>query len=514
MTWLDDRRAVSLMAALFFFLWLLYGVPLQNLAYDPSFYYAHVRSPLLDGDLDFSNEGQPEELVRFRTSTGLVASLWSCGPAIAWLPFFLTAHLITLAGGAPTDGYSSLYLTMTALGSAIWGMAGVFGCYALARRVAMPLPALAATIGIWLASPLFFFMYRIPLYAHAPTVALAAAILLVWSFGRERTDSYWMWLLLGLLIGLAATMRWQNGLYVLIVPFALRRMAWRDIAIRLSLAAIGIVIGFAPQLMVWWRLYHQFIALPQGSDFLRWWNPVIRPLLFGTNRGLFVWQPITMLGMAGLALLAWRDRRLGLALGIVIGLELYLNSIVRDWWGGGGYGPRRFDWLLPPLALGAAGAFTAIWRNRGARITSLAAIAVLVFHQLGLAQAYYYRILPGGTPFPIDDYDNGRVLSWSLFTDVFTGTLAHPAFLVLTGASVWSSVPPLLPGIVQGRLAGADLRASVIAAALALALIMLIMRILRLKPSDVRFERVFRNSSLAIIAVSSFMTALFLGVGP
>src|SRR6266542_6908701 len=92
------RRGLNLLGGVFLILWMLYGVPLQNLNWDPSFYYAHVRSPLIDGDLDFSNDGLPPSLVARHTRTGLAPSIWSAGPALVWAPFFLLAHAVTLAG--------------------------------------------------------------------------------------------------------------------------------------------------------------------------------------------------------------------------------------------------------------------------------------------------------------------------------------------------------------------------------------------------------------------------------
>jgi hypothetical protein len=94
------RAVLAILGCIFLVLWLLYGVPLQNLSWDPSLYYAHVRSPLIDGDLDFRNDGLPPSLVAWHTRTGLALSIWSAGPALVWAPFFLLAHAATLAGRA------------------------------------------------------------------------------------------------------------------------------------------------------------------------------------------------------------------------------------------------------------------------------------------------------------------------------------------------------------------------------------------------------------------------------
>lgn len=76
-----DRRALAILATVFVALWVLYGVPLQDRNFDPSFYYAHIASPVIDGDLDFADDGQPDFLLG-RSPTGLTTSIWSAGPAV------------------------------------------------------------------------------------------------------------------------------------------------------------------------------------------------------------------------------------------------------------------------------------------------------------------------------------------------------------------------------------------------------------------------------------------------
>jgi hypothetical protein len=481
----NDRRAILALGLAFIALWIVYGVPLQNLAYDPSFYYAHIRSPVIDGDLDFANESIPQELVATKTRTGLVPSLWSAGPGLAWSPFFLAAHLLTLSANSvgiplPADGYSPLYLTLVALGSAFIGWLGVVCCYALARTVAEPMPSLIAALSAWIATPLFFFMFRIPLYAHAPTVALIAAAMLVWLHVLKNPYNLWRWFLLGLLIGLAALMRWQNALFAVLVPFALplqdRKAShfWPDNLRRIALAAIGALIGFSPQVAVWQRLYGQPFALPQGGDFFHWLSPAIFPILLGSNRGVFVWMPIALIGLLGLAAYTRGNPRAGGALFLVAALETYLNSVAGDWWGGGGFGPRRFDWLIPMLALGLATLLQRHWRQRVLRSALMVVCAASVFLHLALAQAYYYRILPNGQPFPIAEYDHGLPLPAGFFSEVVVGTIMHPGFLVQVSSSIWSKATPMLESVLRaarGAIFDAQFAASLLAALMAVVLI-------------------------------------------
>jgi hypothetical protein len=125
-------------------------------------------------------------------------------------------------------------------------------------------------------------------------------------------------------------------------------------------------------------------------------------------------------------------------------LETYLNSIVTDWWGGGGFGPRRFDWFLPIAVLGIALVFEAIWTSRLARALIWMLLTGLCLYQLALAQAHYYRVLPEQKPFPIADYDTGQPLSRAFFAQAVFGSIREPAFLIETIPTIWGdAVPPL-----------------------------------------------------------------------
>ena len=82
----------------------------DEMAWDGTFYYAHVRSAVLDGDLRLGNdlalayEAHPNphfEAQRFETvltPTGRVGNLFAIGTAFLWLPWFtLVVGLARLA---------------------------------------------------------------------------------------------------------------------------------------------------------------------------------------------------------------------------------------------------------------------------------------------------------------------------------------------------------------------------------------------------------------------------------
>src|SRR5690606_7901633 len=135
---------------------------------DGNGYYAWLRSPLIDGDVDFGNEylhadplfrsafvdetGAPTPAMR--TPTGKVENQWSIGPALLWAPAFGVAHLAARAGVAPADGLSPPYLWLTAMSTAIYGFIAVLLGIDLSRRFGFQGTSVLAGAAVLFASSL------------------------------------------------------------------------------------------------------------------------------------------------------------------------------------------------------------------------------------------------------------------------------------------------------------------------------------------------------------------------
>jgi hypothetical protein len=87
--------------------------PTDNWSWDPSFYYAQLRSPIIEHDLDFRNETVTGGIVTRYTEKGLQGSAWPIGPGILWSPFFLVAHgLVAVMAPAYATGFSFPYIAL------------------------------------------------------------------------------------------------------------------------------------------------------------------------------------------------------------------------------------------------------------------------------------------------------------------------------------------------------------------------------------------------------------------
>lgn len=410
---LPERRAGVLIAAIALLFAAAYGSSLvllpkpdgRVLIGDALHHYVQLRSAVFDGDLHFRNEyirmyrlqgGEPDtEWVYEDTSTGHVRNLMPVGPALLWAPLFLVvtgcAALANAIGwGYPLDGYGRLFQATAGLSGIAAAAIGIWLSWLASRRVFSARAAIWACIALWLASSALYYSVISPTYSHAASLLVNGAFWYAWLRLRDASHVR-RYLVLGVLTGLAALMRWQD--VILIIPVALeltaaavsRRIGLGRAAGLLLLAACGAAIAFLPQMVVWGVLYGRPLAIPQGPAFMRWTEPALLSVLFSDWHGLFTWTPLVAVAVAGMVPLARRDPALAVAGGVVLGLSWYVNAAVADWWAGEAFGARRFISCVPVLALALA-ALIDRWAPSPRQIA--AATAVVVAHTFLLLVQY------------------------------------------------------------------------------------------------------------------------------
>jgi hypothetical protein len=401
-----ERRLPATWTAL-----LLLGLPAlaqlhlagARLSGDGIMYYVYVRSLVEDGDLDFTNEyahyGRLDrEDLRVPTVTGYRRSIFAVGPGLAWTPFFLAGEALARAQrwlgiDADLSGYGPLHVNAVALGSFVYGFAAVLLVHAVLRRHFRAGVAFAAAVLTWAATFLHWYMVHQPTMSHAVSAFAAALVLWLWDGRREdRTPAGHAGL--GLALGLAMCIRWQNALFALLPAYDLarrarRREGRRTVAAEAGALAAFLVLGALPQMWAWNAIYGAWILPhpPHGADFLRLGHPFLSQTLFSSRHGLLSWTPVLWAGYLGFLPLLRRRPALGLPLLAPLLAMTYVNACSGDWWAGGSFSNRRFDGLLPALACGLAASLEAlrVWVRRQPRGAVALAVAPLLGWNAALA---------------------------------------------------------------------------------------------------------------------------------
>jgi hypothetical protein len=390
---------------------LLLTLPLANpyLRGEGNGHYAYLTSVLVDGDLHFEDEyrrGDPD----FVTSTfrradghlwpplavpsGYVRNQWPAGAAVLWAPAFLQVHalavLLRAMGAAVTaDGYALAYRIACAVATAAYAALGLLLAARLAARRTTAAAAVAAAAAVWLGTSLPVYMYFLPFYGHALASFVAALFLFWWLERRpERTRDWLVW---GVVAGLLVAVDHFAAPLLLVAALecAMRRDGWALAARRAAAFAAGTVLGALPELAAKWVLHGSPLRSGRLTHFY-WDAPRLLETGFATQHGLFLWTPLVLAAVVGLALLAWRAPRVGGPLLAAFAGCYYLVACYELWHGSSSFGNRFFVPLTPVFVIGLAVLLDALLRAlrrlpRPARAAALAApVALLVLWNAGL----------------------------------------------------------------------------------------------------------------------------------
>jgi len=396
------RRADALLLALLA-VWLVdrgLSAPIE-VEGDGVGYYAYLRSPLMDRDLDFTNEfelGPEQPWTGKKTRIGRLTNPFSIGPALIWSPFFAGGWLGTeLAHAAGYDvdrtGYGGAVVTASAGATWLVGLCGIVLVYRLLLATHRRPVALVAAVAATLGSPLTFYLSFAPFYSHAH--AFFAVALYLYCCVRLARGGALAWLGIGLAGGLVAITRWQDAVFWIVpaihlaTEIARARLAPRAIAAALGRGAmflLGAAVLVAPQLAVFQVLNGDWLAVPQGKSFISIVPQHLGSVLFSWFHGLYSWTPLLALATIGLVMAARARRPWAAALLVAFLLQLWVNAGLWQWWAGHAFGARRFVSAVPLLAVGLAELYA--WcaaRVSARRLVVIASLACLAWtHMLAV----------------------------------------------------------------------------------------------------------------------------------
>jgi hypothetical protein len=346
--------------AFFLCLLFLFHWGYERAASDGREYFVQVRSLVIDHDLDFRNEN---------AAFGVrgTASRYAFGAAILWTPFFLLGHawlgLLNLFGGNfPLTGLTIPYQRAIGIGTLVYGFIGLVLIYKVLKDYYSPRLSAVTALALCCGSFLIWYLTVENSMVHGASMFATTLFLFFWH--RTRPDrTRVQWALLGAAAGLMCMVRWQNALFI---PLPLAHGAlqsWRSGRGRLPamtwlgdlcVFAACALAAFAPQLVFWRAVRGEWISLPTGEHGVHLASLHIGDVLFSPNHGLLSWTPVLYLALLGLPLFYRRDGPLAAVLTVGFLGQLYINSTVDVWWGGSGFGARRFENCALVFAIGLA----------------------------------------------------------------------------------------------------------------------------------------------------------------
>ncbi len=349
-------------------------------------------SMLKEHDLDM-DEFQPHIISGKRYCMVRVGDRWlssyPLGPAFTALPVYAAAYLIVpdlygsrmdsyyeddgsdedhpvanameKASAAIVAALSAMVLWMIARRQAgLWASLWVTGAYAFGTSVMS-----SASQGLW---------------THGPS-CLSLLLMLFFLLEPERKAS--SMLLAGLAAGWAFFCRPTNAVPIAILAAWVllnerRRVLW---------FILGVLLVAAPTYHLYLHLYGTALGgnSARGATFNGFHLRVLMGLLFSPSRGLFVFSPFLLFGLAaGVAILLRKPREVAAGCAVAAGAYVVLYACRTLWGGGFSFGPRLLCDVVPFLMIPLLAGFEAVRRHRA--VFALFAISVafsILVHVLG-----------------------------------------------------------------------------------------------------------------------------------
>jgi hypothetical protein len=237
------------------------------------------------------------------------------------------------------------------LGVNLFALLAVLLAFLSAARLSSSTAAVLSALALFLGTPLLYYA-TIELYmAHVPGTLLIALVIYILITHREHNTS---WFFMGLLLGIALLVRWQLALYA--VPLGLLALVKADWK-KLLLFIVGFLLLAWHLPLTWQRMFGSPWVVPaaiQGQQAFLSGPIYVREVLLSPERGLFLWSPLVLLALIGLALLFREHCALSVTLILMFVLQILMNASLFDWGGGWAFGMRRMTELYPVWVVGLA----------------------------------------------------------------------------------------------------------------------------------------------------------------
>ncbi|MBZ5677949.1 MAG: tetratricopeptide repeat protein [Acidobacteriia bacterium] len=380
---------------------------------DPVSYFGTAHSVLFDHDFNLNNEYErmPPDARTWtanQPNSGLPGNVWGLGYPFLEIPLLALGTGVDALAGNPADGYSRWAVFFYCIGSPLIAGCGMVALFTFLCTMAehwgiMPEDhqsayALFITLVIFFGTNVGY--YAFSQMAHSSTFLFASLFLAIWWRFRESEGAQ-HWLLLGLIGGFLSICRWQDVLYLggpLLFDLFGGEVRKKGLAFWRSrlLYAVGVGIWWIPQIVEWKIVYWKYVTIPQGGGIFSFPPAHILQVLLSTQVGWFIWTPVTVFGVIGLLLGAFKETRIYLPWIIVLTLQIAVVGSISFWHGVESFGARYLLSNTPLIGLGLitiVGAST-VWIRRSLAVACAACCAFTVL----FAVQFRLNLVPEQTP--------------------------------------------------------------------------------------------------------------------
>jgi hypothetical protein len=330
-------------------------------------YYSYLPAMFIYGD--YTQSFLPEKFPKYYNGTGIPEYMqvinnkpvdkYFFGAAVLMYPFFMTAHLLSIYFNLPADGYSVLYQYFIGLSAVFYIFLGIWFCNRLLRIYgATVFQSLFICLLLVFGTNAYFYATVEPSMSHAFSFAMITAFLY---FSKEIFEYRKVKFIIPafLALGMVILIRPLNLIIVLALPFLAGsfsrlleglRFLFKNY-LHLFYGALFAFCIVSLQFVVWYNQTGQFIVYSYTYERFYFDKPHIFTVLFGYEKGLFIYTPLLVLSLAGFIYLFRKNIFSAISLMVFFFLLVYVMSCWHMWNYGASFGYRPMIEFFPLFAL-------------------------------------------------------------------------------------------------------------------------------------------------------------------
>ncbi len=330
---------------------------------------------------------------------GKTISVYTCGLAILWSPFFLLAHFTSVFLNLDADGYANVYYGFVLIAALFYVYIGLVFLYRLVTEEFGKAIGWKTVALIFLGTNVFYYTMILGAgMSHVYSFALISAyIFYVHRYFQSPSDKHALYMAIP--FALAVLIRPTNiisGLYFFLFgiknteTLRLRFQFWARNLKTIGIVVItGLVIAI-PQMLYWYKVTGKPVVYSYGDQsFTYILSPKIGIVLFGKYNGWFLYTPLVLFALWGAFATLRRGLYNNIAVIFILVLAVYVNA---SWWAptfSAACGQRAMIDFLPFLVLPLGWFITQVSaKPKYLQIFFAFALVVILFYNIQFAFRY------------------------------------------------------------------------------------------------------------------------------
>jgi hypothetical protein len=398
-------------------------------------YYEYLQRTIIQRDYPFALPvfGKEKSAIGVGvndTRTDFTVNKYFFGEALALLPFFLSADMLTQALQPDLrDGYSAYYQIAISIAALCYLLLGLWMLSRLLKRMNYPRPVInVVLLLVFLGTNLYYYALQEPSMSHVYSFAIIATFLDQLHLQISSVKP-WRWIYLSVLISWIVLLRPINIVIALSLltftgsvtslkqfiysAFSKQRYILLALLIPFVFVAVQSCFYFVQTGFWWVDSYGE-----EGFDFSK---PEILNVLFSFRKGLFVYTPLLFLVFPGLWFYYKREGSFSaISWFLIILVHWYITSSWWYWAYGGSYGMRPLIDFFPFYLIAIAALIEKAFKHNFSLKALVLIVSLGILLNLFQIWQYVQSILP-----------NER-MNAAKYSHIFLQTQRHFRFLYLS----------------------------------------------------------------------------------